>query len=104
MSSTPSRQPDLFASLPQTPGTEDFVRMARTRLRGYLAQARAAERMPWPARDAEIYEDTYVMTAQWLPEPERGEICAALRAEFDRLHRAAGTTPRPPLRPLVPAG
>jgi hypothetical protein len=82
-------QPDLFQAMPQVPDHDTYVSLARTRLRAYLAQARSASRMPWPERDAEVIEDTYTTTAKWLPEPERAEICAALRSEFERLRRAA---------------
>ena len=61
----------------------------RARLRSLLATARAAEKMPWPDRDARMWQIVFPNMANWLP-PEEAE---ALRFEFahemERLAKAA---------------
>jgi hypothetical protein len=50
----------------------------RQRLRALLEQARAAETMPWPERDARMWQTVFPNMANWLPD----DGAAQLRREF----------------------
>ncbi|GGG40579.1 hypothetical protein GCM10010964_30230 [Caldovatus sediminis] len=83
-----TRQPDLFAGQP--PADQEFTpeRMApvvRPRLAALLAEARAAERLPWDARTAAVNAVVFHQMARWLPEAERDRLRAEFRAELARL-------------------
>lgn len=94
---TANRQPDLFAPrqadllgahdpYPQTPEAASL--RVRPRLHALLAEARAATRMPWSAKDARVNAIVFHNSANWLPAAERDALRAAFRAELDRLAAA----------------
>jgi hypothetical protein len=84
----PSRQPDLFqddvqadlfgedAPTPVYRADPDEVRQELYQL---LAEARAAQAMPWDAKRAVLYRTIFPQMTNWLP-PEEG---AQLRFEFE---------------------
>ncbi len=63
---------------------------ARKRLGELLAEARAAERMPWLPQKEGLYETIFPQMCEWLPEEEREPMRAAFRTELERLRRASG--------------
>ena len=86
-------QPDLFAAhdpAPQTP--ERMQALVRPRLAALLAEARAADRMPWDAQKTEVHAILFHNMANWLPPEEREALRAAFRVELTRL----GAEPHPP--------
>jgi hypothetical protein len=85
------RQGELFASASGVSDTltptsyvpdADAVRKPILRL---LAEARAADALPWPPARARVHAIVVEQSANWLPEPERSELRAAFRAELARL-------------------
>ncbi|MGB6536015.1 MAG: hypothetical protein WBF58_08645 [Xanthobacteraceae bacterium] len=81
-------QPDLFEAEPQAelfgpdaaplayrPDPDDV----RMRLHRILAEARAAEKLPWDADKLLVYRTIFPQMAGWLSEDE----AAQLRFEFD---------------------
>ncbi len=89
--STSNRQADLFAGrsdlFDPAPGTDQASRerRARERLGSMLAMARQADTCPWPPHRSGVQPMVFHNMANWLPEPERGEMRAAFRAECARL-------------------
>lgn len=61
----------------------------RRRLRALLNKAQAAERMPWPAHDARMWQTVFPNMANWLPDEEAKQLRLAFAREMDRLSRAA---------------
>lgn len=94
--SGPTRQPDLFGTpqpdlfdgaAPPAQTAERMQGLVRPRLAALLAEARAAERMPWTPQAAEVNALLFHNMANWLPEAERDSLRAAFRAELARLGR-----------------
>lgn len=65
----------------------------RRRLNALLETARAAERMPWPERDARMWQMVFPNMANWLPADEAAQLRLEFAHEMARLRQAA---PRPP--------
>lgn len=93
-------QPDLFQKAP--PQGELFAAEKRARrelvvnadtvrakMLAMLAQARAAEVMPWPERRVRVLETIFPQMAKWLPEEEGEQLVLAFGAEIERLRDAA---------------
>jgi hypothetical protein len=72
---------DLPPPAPSGPSSEKI----RQRLHGLLNTARAAARMPWEPRDAEVNEILFRQMANWLPPAEASDLHAAFAAELARL-------------------
>ena len=78
--------PDLFDGRPKQPATPE-PEAIRVRLHAMRSEARAAERMPWDARQAKVNGIIFHQMANWLPEPERDTLRAAFVQELVRLGR-----------------
>lgn len=83
-----SPQPDLFGDEPQAdlfdpdaapPAYRPDPDDVRARLHRILAEARAAEKVPWDSDKLLVYRSIFPQMAGWLPEEE----AAQLRFEFD---------------------
>lgn len=61
----------------------------RARMLKIIAEARAAEAIPWPERRAHINQTTFPMMAEWLPKEEGEQLMLQFEAEMERLRRAA---------------
>lgn len=61
----------------------------RRRLNALLAQARAAERMPWSEKDARVWQIVFPNMANWLPEDEANQLRLNFAQEIERLKLAA---------------
>ncbi len=83
-------QPDLFGSTPQpqTIGRADPDRVRR-KLEAILAEARAAEIMPWDQTRLRYLKTVVPQMANWLPEEEAAQMRFAFAAEVRRLELAA---------------
>lgn len=66
------------------PNTEDI----RRRLQAVLAQARAADHMPWDERKARMWQTVFPQMANWLPEEERDQLRFEFAQEIERLKAA----------------
>ena len=86
---TPQR--DLFPDpTPQTRGRIiDFPAEARRRLMKMLAEAKAAEHLPWTDREVRTREILFSQMAEWLPGDEADQLCFEFAREVERLKNAA---------------
>jgi hypothetical protein len=72
-------QAELFAPDETPPAYRPDLDNVRARLHKILAEARAAERLPWDQDQLLVYRTIFPQMARWLPEEE----AAQLRFEFD---------------------
>ena len=61
----------------------------RQRLQDLLQKAQAAQAMPWPERDARMWQTVFPNMAKWLPSEEAKQLCFSFEQEMQRLARAA---------------
>jgi hypothetical protein len=90
-------QPDLFATemqadlfgedvtAPEYRADPDKV---RTRLYEILAEARAAQKLPWEPTRVSLYSTIFPQMTNWLPEDEGAQLRFAFEAEMARLKAA----------------
>lgn len=89
-------QLDFFGRAPETgwfdgetiPPYRPNLHDARARLNRILAEARAAERLPWDADKTLVYQTIFPHMAGWLPEEEGAQLRFAFDAEMTRLKAA----------------
>jgi hypothetical protein len=60
----------------------------RERLHMLLAMARDAKVMPWPDRDAKMWQVVFPQMADWLPSDEADQLRFEFVQEFERLMAA----------------
>jgi hypothetical protein len=93
----PSRQRDLFQDEEQadllgedspTPEYRPDPDAVRQELYKILAEARAAQAMPWDARRAALYRTIFPQMTNWLPEDEGAQLRLELETELARLEAA----------------
>ena len=80
-----SAQKMLLSSPPQG-HTRDTIRVD---LLGLIAFLRAAQTMPWDARDLRFYSGIVPYLAEWLKDGEGDALLAEFKAEMDRLEAPA---------------
>jgi hypothetical protein len=61
----------------------------RCRLQALLELARNAKTMPWPERDARMWQTVFPQMAGWLPDEEANQLRFAFVQEIERLKAAA---------------
>jgi hypothetical protein len=91
-----SRQGDLFGNEPADASGDDFETpeyhadpdQVRQELNRILAEARAAQAMPWDARRAALYRTIFPQMTNWLPEDEGAQLRFEFEAEIARLQAA----------------
>lgn len=69
---------------PYQPNLDDV----RARLNRILAEARAAERLPWDADKTLVYQTIFPHMTGWLPEEEGAQLRFAFEQEMNRLKAA----------------
>ena len=86
-------QPDLFAA--EAVGAEPALAVyradpdrVRARLEGILAQARAAETLPWDRAQVRLYRTIVPQMTLWLPEDEAAQWKLDFETELERLEAA----------------
>jgi hypothetical protein len=93
----PPRQPDLFAPNAQdelfdgeveTPTYRPDLDSVRSRLHKILAEARAAEMVPWEPTRVSLYRTIFPQMTLWLPEEEAAQLRFEFEAELERLKAA----------------
>lgn len=62
--------------------------LIRRRLHALLATARAAATMPWPERDARMWQTVFPQMAGWLPDEEANQLRFEFMQEIERLRAA----------------
>jgi len=93
---TRADQSELFASNAQsdlfgaeaTPTYRPDPDKVRSRLHKILAEARAAERVPWEPARVSLYRTIFPQMTLWLPEEEAAELRFEFEAEMERLKAA----------------
>ena len=86
-------QPSLFGAdeAAMQPPVRRFVadtELIRRRLHALLETARAAAVMPWPERDARMWQTIFPQMADWLPDDEAGQLRFEFIQEIERLKAA----------------
>ena len=59
----------------------------RRRLLALLEKARSAETMPWPERDARMWQIVFPNMANWLPAEEAEQLRFEFAREMERLQQ-----------------
>ena len=91
-----SRQMDLFGdSEPELPGVESASAIyradpdeVRSELLRVLAQARAAQSLPWDTRRTLYWRTVFPQMTNWLPEEEAAQLRFEFETEIRRLEAA----------------
>jgi hypothetical protein len=84
-------QPELFASDAAPPAYRPDLDEVRGRLYRILAEARAAEKLPWDADRLMVYRTIFPHMAGWLPEAEAAQLRFAFASEMARLKATSQT-------------
>jgi hypothetical protein len=80
-------QLELFGGEPAPPSRSTPEEM-REYLHHLLAEARAAETMPWPPPTARLYRLLFPQLSFWLPEEESAQLRLEFETELERLMAA----------------
>jgi hypothetical protein len=70
------------------PRTVDHEASARAKLSAVLSAARAARTMPWPEREARMWQTVFPQMARWLPDDEAEQMRLEFAREIARLKAA----------------
>ncbi len=81
------RQPDLFGEQP-TPVYRPDPDSVRRRLHKILAEARAAQTLPWGPTRVSLYRTIFPQMTNWLPEEEGAQLRFEFETELARLEAA----------------
>ena len=81
-------QGELFEA-PVAPVYRPNPDKVRARLEKLLAEARAAQTMPWEPSQLSLYRLIFPQMTLWLPEDEAAQYRLAFDAEMERLARGA---------------
>lgn len=77
-------QLELFGGEP-VPASRSTAEEMREYLNGLLAEARAAETMPWPPLTVRLYRGLFPQLSFWLPEEESAQLRCEFETELERL-------------------
>ena len=81
-------QGDLFGTEPAQPVWKPDPDKVRRRLERILAEARAAETMPWDWSQRSLFKKIFPDMANLLPEEEAKQYCFQFEQEWERLMAA----------------
>jgi hypothetical protein len=81
-------QADLFGEDAPTPVFRADPDKVRQELYKILAEARAAQTMPWDAKGVLLYRTIFPQMTNWLPEDEAAQLRFEFEAEMTRLNAA----------------
>jgi hypothetical protein len=81
-------QPELFPADAALPAYRPDPDQVRARLQKILAEARAAEKLPWDPDKLLVYRTIFPQMAGWLPEDEGAQLKFEFAAEMARLKAA----------------
>jgi hypothetical protein len=81
-------QPELFEPGAAAPAYRPDQDDIRARLHRILAEARAAQKLPWDADRLLVYRAIFPHMSGWLPEEEGAQLRFAFEAELVRLRAA----------------
>lgn len=77
-------QPDLFGA-GAAPAYRPDPDKVRSRLHKILAEARAAQKLPWERTTVSLYRTIFPQMSLWLPEDEAAQFRLEFEAEMARL-------------------
>jgi hypothetical protein len=80
-------QRDLFG-LESTPTYRPDPDKVRRRLEKILAEARAAQKLPWEPTTVSLYRTIFPQMTNWLPEDEGAQLRFEFETELARLEAA----------------
>ncbi len=80
-------QADLFGAEP-APAYRPDPDKVRRRLQKMLADARAAETIPWRPAIVKLYETIFPQMTNWLPDEEAAQLRFEFETELERLKAA----------------
>jgi hypothetical protein len=92
----PTRQPNLFGNDGQdglfgaapAPAYRPDPDKVRRRLERILAEARAAQKLPWEPTTVSLYRTIFPQMTNWLPEEEGAQLRFEFETELARLEAA----------------
>jgi hypothetical protein len=84
---TTESEPDLFGP-EANPAYRPDPDQVRARLHKILAEARAAQKLPWEPTRVLLYRTIFPQMSQWLPEDEGAQLRFEFEAEIARLEAA----------------
>ena len=84
----PDGQTDLFGEDTPTPEYRADPDSVRAELYKILAEARAAERLPWEPKTVLLYRTIFPQMTNWLPEDEGAQLRFEFEEELARLKAA----------------
>jgi hypothetical protein len=80
-------QTDLFGADP-VPAYRPDPEKVRARLHKILAEARAAQKLPWEPTRVSLYRTIFPQMTRWLPEDEGTQLRFEFETEIARLEAA----------------
>ena len=81
-------QPSLFGEDAPTPEYRADPDEVRQELYKILAEARAAQRLPWDRNRTRVYRTIFPQMTNWLPEEEGAQLRFEFETELARLEAA----------------
>jgi len=81
-------QPELFEPDAALPAYQPDLDQVRARLNKILAEARAAEKLPWDTDQLLVYRSIFPQMAGWLPGEEGAQLKFEFETEMERLKAA----------------
>ena len=81
-------QSDLFGEDTPTPEYRADPDSVRAELHKILAEARAAQRLPWKPEPVLLYRPFFPQMTNWLPDDEGAQLRFAFETEIKRLEAA----------------
>jgi hypothetical protein len=81
-------QPELFGGGEPAPEYRPDPDKIRRRLEKILAEARAAQKLPWEATTVSLYRTIVRQMTSWLPEEEGTQLRFEFETELARLEAA----------------
>ena len=79
---------DLFGEDTPTPEYRADPDSVRAELHKILAEARAAQTLPWEQKRVALYRTIFPQMTNWLPEEEGAQLRFEFAAELERLKAA----------------
>ena len=80
-------QPDLFGA-EAAPAYRPDPDKVRRRLEKILAEARAAQKLPWEPTTVSLYRTIFPQMTHWLPDDEAAQLRFEFETELARLEAA----------------
>lgn len=81
-------QHDLFGAEAAPPAYRPDPDKVRSRLHKILAEARAAQKLPWEPTTVSLYRTIFPQMTNWLPEDEGAQLRFQFEEELTRLEAA----------------